>query len=437
MANFAIFVISNVAMPFFGIEIFVQAYSRVSENLYTSEFDKQLPKATALRQLLFSANPVVARAPHSRPLRSGHTKLQVDLPSPQIELTQGSDYAETIRPNRRDVYMHKEWVKHRSSSRFFDNLNTLPRVQSEWAQELSVVLGVASFAVVINLILVSWQGIGGASHPGLLPAVFGMDVGLISIPNMPYSISLPALSLLLTFRANQAYSRWNEARTLWGGVINNCRNVVRQANLFMPGDSKHKELKDQMAANTAGFCKALRNFLRGPEDDETFRSELQEMADAGLIPAHQVDRCMAAKNRPMFMLNAISDSLSRADIGTIEKQAIDRSIGILVDLTGACERIFKSPIPLVLTRHTNRFLSLFLLLLPFGLIKADTTWNHILTIPMTDVIAFFLVGIEELGIQLEEPFSVLPLEAFCDGAISATLGELLDQTENRVFDFAK
>merc|ERR1719491_1772050 len=99
----------------------------------------------------------------------------------------------------------------------------------------------------------------------------------------------------------------------------------------------------------------------------------------------------------MFMLNAISDCLSKARIGTFEKQTIDRSIGVLVDLTGACERIFKSPIPLVYSRHTSRFLSLFLLFLPFALWTQDPSWNHIVTIPTSYIIAFFLFGIEELG----------------------------------------
>jgi len=34
----------------------------------------------------------------------------------------------------------------------------------------------------------------------------------------------------------------------------------------------------------------------------------------------------------------------------------------------------------------------------------DYTWNHWFMIPATAIISFFLLGIEELGIQLEEPF---------------------------------
>ena len=56
---------------------------------------------------------------------------------------------------------------------------------------------------------------------------------------------------------------------------------------------------------------------------------------------------------------------------------LDASITKLVDLTGACERIFKSPIPLVYTRHSSRFLTFFNILLPLGIWPAmGEYWNH-------------------------------------------------------------
>ena len=91
---------------------------------------------------------------------------------------------------------------------------------------------------------------------------------------------------------------------------------------------------------------------------------------------------------------------------------IDSTISILLDLTGANERIFKSPIPLVYTRLTSRFLAVFLTLLPLALwSQLGESWNHWATIPAEFLISFFLFGIEEVGIQIEEPFSILPLEA--------------------------
>ena len=41
------------------------------------------------------------------------------------------------------------------------------------------------------------------------------------------------------------------------------------------------------------------------------------------------------------------------------------------------------------------------------------------------VITFFLLSIEELGLQIEEPFSILPIEAFCDASIGAVLIDMI------------
>ena len=145
---------------------------------------------------------------------------------------------------------------------------------------------------------------------------------------------------------------------------------------------------------------------------------------------------MGAANRPMFQLAAMSANLKEANIAPMDRARIDTSISLLADLTGACERIFKSPVPLVYTRLTARFLTTFLVLLPMGLWQVTgESWNHWATIPATFVIAFFLFGIEEIGIQIEEPFSILPLEALCDGAIAATMKEMNTKENLQSFDF--
>merc|ERR1712151_1485993 len=131
----------------------------------------------------------------------------------------------------------------------------------------------------------------------------------------------------------------------------------------------------------------------------------------------------------------MSATLKKAQIDPISAARIDSTISVLVDLTGANERIFKSPIPLVYTRLTARFLTIFLTLLPLALWgQLGGSWNHWATIPAEFIIAFFLFGIEEVGIQIEEPFSILLLEAFCNGAISATNEEMLGAVGSGVFN---
>jgi predicted membrane chloride channel (bestrophin family) len=47
----------------------------------------------------------------------------------------------------------------------------------------------------------------------------------------------------------------------------------------------------------------------------------------------------------------------QADLNPQHSARIDASISVLVDLTGANERIFKSPIPLVYTRLTGEYIA--------------------------------------------------------------------------------
>ena len=330
--------------------------------------------------------------------------------------------------------MHDEWVRHRDSNRFFRNMQTIVSsgVALNLKEELAFVTMTAAFIVVANCFIDGYTGLDGSQHG----AILGFLPGPLALPSLPFSISLPALSLLLVFRTNTAYGRWNEARTLWGGVVNTCRNVARQSNAFYPDTPQGDDLRERMVANTAAFAYCLRAFLRGPDDNEKLRSQLMDLEAKGQMPRAQVEACMAAANRPMFQLAAMSANLKEADIGSMDRARIDTSISLLADLTGACERIFKSPVPLVYTRLTARFLTTFLVLLPMGLWQVTgESWNHWATIPATFVIAFFLFGIEEIGIQIEEPFSILPLEALCDGAIAATMKEMNTKENLQSFDF--
>jgi predicted membrane chloride channel (bestrophin family) len=61
-------------------------------------------------------------------------------------------------------------------------------------------------------------------------------------------------------------------------------------------------------------------------------------------------------------------------------------------------------------RHTARFLFAWLTLLPFALYPT-TGWG---VVPVCTGIAAVLCGIEEIGVQCEEPFGILPLDVICN-----------------------
>lgn len=226
--------------------------------------------------------------------------------------------------------------------------------------------------------------------------------------------------------SSQCYSRWDEARKTWGSIINKTRNLVRQANAFFD-DAVHvscttygnfRDGRRRLAAETSAFTRCLRTFLRGPADEPNLRAELRSL---GFSP-EEIEGYMGAANRQVYALSRISDTVrtQREVMQPLEASRMDSTITSLLDDVGACERILRTPIPRVYTAHTARFTGVWLFLLPFAL-----TGPSPVPIIACGVITFFMLGIEELGVQIEEPFSVLPLESFCDASIGSTLDAMV------------
>lgn len=65
----------------------------------------------------------------------------------------------------------------------------------------------------------------------------------------------------------------------------------------------------------------------------------------------------------------------------------------------------RPPVPLSYTRHTSRFLMAWLLVLPFYLCTA-VGWDALVFAPLS---CFLLFGVDQIGVDLENPFAVLPL----------------------------
>jgi putative membrane protein len=106
---------------------------------------------------------------------------------------------------------------------------------------------------------------------------------------------------------------------------------------------------------------------------------------------------------------------------------IDRERSLLIDHIGACERILKTPIPLVYSIKIRRFLFLFLLSLPFALLHRIGV--DLLVPVITMMVAYPLIALDQIGIELQHPFSQrhlshLPLDAICQTIESNLLAHL-------------
>eukprot|EP00979_Chaetoceros_neogracilis_P016998 scaffold10171_cov446-Chaetoceros_neogracile.AAC.4 len=333
----------------------------------------------------------------------------------QDDSATGKDsYAENSRKFRRTVYSHDEWVKHRSPDRFFKNLSTLgdSGIFKSLFKEVAATTVVATGLIVWNCIFGEYQDFSFVSHPG---PMHDSLIPILSLPLAPFTLSTSSLGLLLAFRTNTAYQRWDEARKNWGMNINHTRDLVRLGNAYYDRSAVSPERAEddlkRLSLCTWAFVRAMKRHLSPEwEDEEDFKIEMLEK-----LPKEQAEAIFAAAHRPNRALQDLSLAIENLPMHFIRKDEIHRAATIFEDNLGSSERLLSSPIPLFYSRHTARFLSVWLLLLPFGLWESlGASWNHIDLIPAHFLLSIFLFGIEEIATQLEEPFTILPMQAFCD-----------------------
>ena len=120
------------------------------------------------------------------------------------------EYKERSRQYRRTVFTTQDWVEFRSSDRIYKNLSTMFTsgiIRGLWL-EVGTVTSIALAVFAVNW-LISHGLVGGdlvsesaAAHKG----------AAISLPTLPFQLSSSALGLLLVFRTNNVFVRWNSAR---------------------------------------------------------------------------------------------------------------------------------------------------------------------------------------------------------------------------------
>ena len=118
---------------------------------------------------------------------------------------------------------------------------------------------------------------------------------------------------------------------------------------------------------------------------------------------------------------------------------LDQNVQLLVDYLGGCERIKKTPLPFAYMVHIRRALMLYCFTLPFALVNDFGTG----AIVATFLVAYIFFGIEEIGVEIENPFdgdeNDLPLEKICatiDANLMALLPPAADTGSPAIEDFS-
>ena len=105
---------------------------------------------------------------------------------------------------------------------------------------------------------------------------------------------------------------------------------------------------------------------------------------------------------------------------------LDRHAASFSDILGGCERIRNTPLTTSYCTYVRLCLFLYLASLPWGLEEKFGWW----TIPATMMFGFFMLGLEMIARDVEEPFGHepddLPLDELCVNN-EANLREILKQ----------
>lgn len=310
-------------------------------------------------------------------------------------------YGESSRKYRRTIYKHEDWVKHRSSDRLKDNLKGIfvSGVVRQLQSEVLLIMSVAASVVLWNNDLSPY-----------------LNMGQVSLSPLPFTLSSPALGLLLVFRTNASYARWMIARTEWGRIITQSKNTVRMASTFVDRTNDNGPELENLSRRLWALSRSTMNTFSGPDDEAEYKEELEK---AFSDDPQFVARLLEQPDRASAALMEVSLTLNALPIDEKRRVEIDKSLVIIGDCMGKCDRVYEQPVPLVYTRHTARFLSMWMLMLPLGLYQSVNNW---ILVPSVGILALFLFGIEELAIQLEEPYSILPMKFYCDEILQSTLG---------------
>lgn len=240
---------------------------------------------------------------------------------------------------------------------------------------------------------------------------------IIGVPPTAHTLVGFALGLLLVVRTNSSYDRFWEGRKLWGAIINETRNVGRLASASLARDPA---LLRELLLWTIAFPVAAMHVLRNSCGLGKIAAELPPAKVATVVGSNH---CALAVTRQMTGL--LIEARDRGLVSDYVFTALDNNVQLLVQYIGGCERIHKTPLPFAYVVHLRRAVLFYCYTLPFGLVQDFGGWTLVATL----LISYVFFGIEEIGVEIEDPFGAdendLPLERFC-ATIERNLGEIMN-----------
>jgi ion channel-forming bestrophin family protein len=222
-----------------------------------------------------------------------------------------------------------------------------------------------------------------------------------SLPKIPISIPVffgTSISILLSFKVNQSYERWWEARKIWGSIVNDSRSLVLQLQTFLPLEN-HIAVTKKIAFRQIAWCYSLGQSLRGLNPLENTHSFLSDF---------DVEKLKNQDNKPLgiLQLNAMDIKFlkEKNEIDGFTHLQIDNTFVRLCDSMGKAERINNTVFPTTYRLFLRVAIYLFVIILSFALKEISLMLEILLLSSISTV--FFLL--EKTAYHLQDPFRNRP-----------------------------
>ena len=175
----------------------------------------------------------------------------------------------------------------------------------------------------------------------------------------PFSILGVAIAIFLGFRNNACYSRYVEARHLWGQLMIASRSLLREVKTTLPDDAE----LGQFVRLQIAFAHCLRMTLRRNPQAKPLAKYLSEK-DLQTVFAAQ-----SPANRILLLMGEwLAVRRRNGQLSDILFHSLNNRLNDMSAVLAGCERIANTPVPFAYTLILHRTVYLFCIMLPFALV---------------------------------------------------------------------
>lgn len=244
------------------------------------------------------------------------------------------------------------------------------------------------------------------------------------LPEMPLTIPAfigTAISILLSFKLNQSYDRWWEARKVWGAIVNDSRSFIIQLQTLIAKGNDDSVKK--IAFRQIAWCYSLGQSLRGLNPVENLEN---------FISPDELKEIKKHNNKPLALLHLHGQNIKQLkeknQLDLFSQVQLDNTLIRLCDSQGKAERIKTTIFPVTYRLFLQGIIYLFVTTLSIGLKDVDVFFEVPLLLLISS--AFFLL--EKSATHMQDPFENRPTDTAVTAiarTIEINIKQLLKETE--------